>query len=116
MTKLDESMWDEYMQWLFDFEYNKLGIPSPDCVIFLEMPVEISQRLLSKRYGGDEKKKDVHERDTAYLTNCHKAAAYAAEKLGWETVHCSRNGEPKGIEEIAGEVFAVVERKLLFND
>ena len=116
MTKLDESKWDSYMEWLFDFEYNKLGVPSPDCVIFLEMPVEISQRLLSKRYGGDENKKDVHERDTAYLANCHKAAVYAAEKLGWETVHCSDGNEPKTVEEISDEVFRIVERKLLFND
>ena len=41
MTKLDEKDWDAYLEWLFDFEYNKLGVPSPDCVIFLEMPEEI---------------------------------------------------------------------------
>ena len=116
MTKLDESQWDSYLEWLFDFEYNKLGVPSPDCVIFLEMPVEISQRLLSKRYGGDENKKDVHERDTTYLSNCYKAAIYAADKLGWETVHCSRDGEPKSLEKISDEVYRIVEGKLLIND
>ncbi len=116
MTKLSESEWDSYMDWLFDFEYNKLGIPEPDCVIFLEMPVEISQQLLSKRYGGDENKKDVHERDTYYLSDCYKAATYAAEKLGWETVHCSRDGKVKTPEEISDEVFGIVERNLLFND
>lgn len=116
MTKLDEGQWDEYMQWLFDFEYNKLGIPAPDCVIFLEMPVEISQRLLSKRYCGDENKKDVHERDTTYLSDCYKAAVYAADKLGWETVHCSEDGEPRSLEEISDDVYRIVERKLLIND
>lgn len=116
MTKLDEGLWDSYMDWLFDFEYNKLGVPAPDCVIFLEMPVEISQRLLSKRYGGDENKKDVHERDTSYLANCYKAAIYAADKLGWETVHCSQNGEPRSLEDISDDVFRIVERKLLSDD
>lgn len=116
MTKLDKSQWDEYLDWLFEFEYKKLGIPEPDCVIFLEMPVEISQKLLSKRYSGDESKKDVHERDTEYLSNCYDAAVYAAEKLGWETVHCSKNGEPESLEEIADKVWQTVERKMLFND
>ncbi len=116
MTKLNKSEWDSYMEWLFDFEYNKLGIPEPDCVIFLEMPVEISQQLLLKRYNGDENKKDVHERDTSYLSDCYEAATYAAEKLGWETVHCSDKGNIKTIEEISDEVFSIVERKLLLND
>lgn len=116
MTKLEPDLWDEYMEWLFDFEYEKLGIPKPDCVIFLEMPVEISQILLSKRYGGDENKKDVHERDTVYLSNCYNAATYAAKKLGWETVNCSRDGEVKTREEISEEIFRIVERKLLLND
>ncbi|MGN0448651.1 MAG: dTMP kinase [Acutalibacteraceae bacterium] len=116
MTKLSESQWDTYLDWLFDYEYNKLKIPEPDCVIFLEMPVEISQRLLSKRYGGDENKKDVHERDTDYLSHCHKAALYAADKLGWDIIHCSKDGEPLTIEEIADEVYRIAERKLLLND
>lgn len=116
MTKLDEALWDSYMDWLFEFEYKKLGIPEPDCVIFLEMPVEVSQKLLSERYGGDENKKDVHERDTEYLSACHKAAVYAAEKLGWETVNCFSDGRIKTREEIADEVFSIVGRKLFLND
>ena len=50
MTKLPEAEWDSFLDWLFDFEYRKLGIPAPDCVVFLDMPVEVSQKLLEKRY------------------------------------------------------------------
>ena len=32
-TKLDKSEWDTYCSWLYDFEYNKLGIPRPDAAI-----------------------------------------------------------------------------------
>ncbi len=116
MTKLDEKDWDAYLDWLFDFEYNKMGIPEPDLVIYLEMPVEISQKLLSKRYEGDENKKDVHERDVQYLLACRKAAAYAANKLGWTVIHCGKDGEPLTVEEISQKVITTVERKLLFND
>ncbi len=116
MTKLSEDEWDAYLEWLFDFEYNKIGVPEPDCVIYLDMPVDISQKLLLKRYSGDEKKKDVHERDVGYLVSCHKAAVYAAERLSWEVIKCGDNGEPFSVENIAEKVRAVVERKLLFND
>ena len=116
MTKLSEEDWDSYLEWLFEFEYNKLGIPEPDLVIYLDMPVEISQKLLSKRYNGDENKKDVHERDVQYLISCHKAALYAAEKLGWTVIRCGKDGEPLSLEEISDAVNDTVKRKLLNND
>ena len=116
MTKLSEDEWDNYLNWLFEFEYNKIGIPEPDCVIYLDMPVDISQKLLLKRYSGDEEKKDVHERDVQYLVSCHKAAVYAAEKLGWEVIKCGENGEPFSVEYISEMICDVVERKLLNND
>ena len=93
-----------------------LEIPKPDCVISLDMPVEISQRLLLKRYHDDESKKDVHEKDVAYLKSCHKAADYACEKLGWNRIACSLNGEPRAIEAIADDIFSVLERKSFFDD
>ena len=100
MTKCPESDWDAYLEWLEDYEYNLLGLPRPNKVIFLDMPLEVSQKLLEKRYDGDCEKKDIHERDTTYLVNCRKAALYAAEKLGWIVVPCSKDGEPLPMEEI----------------
>ena len=108
MTKLSKDKWEGYLDWLFDFEYNKLGMPKPDRTIFLDMPIEVSQKLLSKRYGGDESKKDIHERDTAFLSACRSAALYTAEKCGWSIVKCSKNCEPRTIEEINEELFALV--------
>lgn len=100
MTKCDESEWDSYLQWLEHYEYNLLGLPRPDRVIFLDMPLEVSQNLLKKRYEGDEEKKDIHERDVSYLQKCRKAALYAAWKLGWTVLTCSENGAPLNPETI----------------
>ena len=55
--KIAEADWDSYLDWSADFEYNKLGIPKPDAVIYLDMPVDISQKLMTGRYGGNESKK-----------------------------------------------------------
>ena len=100
MTKCPESEWDTYLEWLEHYEYDLLGLPRPDKVIFLDMPLEVSQKLLEKRYDGDCGKKDIHERDTTYLVNCRKAALFAAEKLGWIVVPCSKDGEPLPMQEI----------------
>lgn len=100
MTKCPEDEWDAYLAWLEDYEYNLLGLPRPDQVIFLDMPLEVSQRLLEKRYDGDAEKKDIHERDTEYLKNCRRAALYAAKKCGWTVLPCSKDGEPLSPEEI----------------
>ena len=108
MTKLDKAQWDEYLEWLFDFEYNKIGIPAPDKVIFLDMPVEVSQRLMTARYNGDESKKDVHEANVSFLNACREAALYAAQKYGWSVIECSENGEPLPIEVINDKVYALV--------
>ena len=58
------------------------------------MPVEISQNLLTKRYNGDENKKDIHEANVNYLIECRKTALYAAEKLNWIVINCSFNEVP----------------------
>lgn len=108
MTKLPKSEWAEYLDWLFDFEYEKIGIPSPDKVIFLDMPVDISQKLMTSRYDGDENKKDVHEADVAFLNACREAALYAAEKCNWVIVNCAENGEPLPIEVINDRVYKIL--------
>ncbi|MGI6280191.1 MAG: dTMP kinase [Acutalibacteraceae bacterium] len=103
-SKLPQSEWKDFLCWLYDFEYNKLGIPKPCKVIFLDMPVSVSQQLLSKRYEGDNSKKDIHESDIEYLEKCRKAALFTAEYSGWEIIPCSQNGEPRAIEDISKDI------------
>lgn len=112
MEKIASDKWDEYLNWSADFEYNKLGIPKPDCVIFLDMPVEISQRLMTGRYNGDEGKKDVHEADVEFLQKCRKSALYAAKKQNWNVVPCSDGNEPLSIGEIHNNVVKIIEKEL----
>ncbi|MCM1329268.1 MAG: deoxynucleoside kinase [Ruminococcus sp.] len=112
MVKLPESHWDGYLDWLSDYEYGKLGLPKPDLVVFLDMPVEISQRLMSERYGGDESKKDIHEGNVKYLQACRKSALYAAERLGWKILECGRDGKPLSVEEINGKLLQLINEVL----
>ncbi|MGM9614333.1 MAG: dTMP kinase [Oscillospiraceae bacterium] len=103
-SKLPREQWDEYLDWLFDFEYQKLGIPSPTMVLYLKVDPAVSQRLMTERYIGDESKKDIHEKDVAYLKHCQEAAAHCAEKLGWKSIECTCHGEMRMIEDISKEI------------
>ena len=109
MGKLPEDRWEEYLIWVEDLEYGKLGLPRPDQVIYLDMPVEVSQRLLSERYRGDEQKKDIHENHIEFLRRCAKCAEFAAQRLGWETISCAKDGAPRSIEEIHNEVLRIID-------
>ena len=104
-TKLPESEWTAYFNWLEDFEYVKLGLPKPDAVIYLDMPIEISQAMMSGRYGGDENKKDIHEADTQYLRHCRKAALAAAKEMNWSYINCAADeNTPRSISSINDEI------------
>lgn len=112
MTKLDRSLWEGYCAWLYDYEYNKLGIPAPDAVIFLDVPVEISQKLLTERYAGDEKKKDVHEANTDYLRRCREAVRYAAghdPHAKWYMLDCCYGGEMRPPISIHRDLVRLIE-------
>lgn len=112
MEKLPLEQWDSYLEWSADFEYEKLGIPKPDLVVFLDMPIEVSQRLMTSRYGGDENKKDVHEANVEFLKKCRKAALYTAEKQGWTVIQCSDGEKPYSIEEIHEQIIKKVKEEL----
>lgn len=103
-SKLPEEEWDGFLDWLFHYEYGLLGIPAPDAVIYLEVDPQISQKLMEGRYGGDEGKKDIHERNVAYLQDSARAAAYCARRLGWHTVQCSVGGRMRTVGDIQARI------------
>ena len=109
MVKLPEEEWEKYLEWLIDYEHIKMDIPKADKVIFLDMPIEISQKLLSQRYNGDENKKDIHESNIEYLHRCRKSALFAAEKLGWAVVTCSNGENALPTDEISKKIMKIID-------
>ena len=67
---------------------------------------------MTQRYHGDESKKDVHEKDTAYLARSRAAAEFCAQHLGWDTVHCTSGDAMRSIEEIQQEVQQLARKTL----
>lgn len=118
-SKLPPMHWDGFLNWLFDFEYKKIGIPTPDEVIYLAVDPEVSQRLLTERYQGHEEKKDIQEKDREYIARSRAAAEYCARTLGWKRIECTEPVAPdseerrmRTIESINDEILKELEKVL----
>ena len=111
-VKLPKEEWDKYLDWLFHTEYEMMEIPAPDTVIYLDMDVDISQKLMSKRYEGEEAKKDVHEANVEYLKSCREAALYAANRFNWNVVKCYEGDEPLPIDVIGDKIYSIIKEIL----
>lgn len=104
--------WDGFLNWLFDFEYKKIGIPAPDAVIYLAVNPEVSQELLKQRYHGDESKKDIQEKDHEYIARSRAAAEYCSKMFGWHRIECTGGADGKtmrSVEEINAEILAQIQ-------
>lgn len=107
--KLDRDEQGAFFDWLFDFEYHKLGLPAPDLVIYLDMPTERSLQLLRSREAATNTKGDIHEVDPDYLALCRKTALRAAQHYDWQVIPCTdEQGELRSIEEIHQNIWQVV--------
>ena len=111
-AKLPPMHWDGFLNWLFDFEYKKIGIPAPDAVVYLAVDPEVSQRLLKERYHGYESKKDIQEKDREYIARSRAAAEYCAKMCGWHRIECTGGEDVKtirSVEDINAEILAKIQ-------
>ena len=107
-SKVPEGERAEFFRWLYDLEYDRMGLPRPDLVVLLDTPVELSEQLMRKREQSTGTHADIHERDEDYLKKCRDVALHAAKYYGWRTVSCAKDGAIRGVEDIHEEVYAIV--------
>ena len=101
-----------YLHWLYNFEYEKLGLPRPDLTIYLDVPTDFSEKLLRGREQATNTKADIHEKDTAYLATCRKSGKDAAAYYGWTVIECVKDGAMRSMEDIHQEIYSHVRRCL----
>ena len=101
-----------FLRWLDDFEHDKMGLPRPDLVLYLDMPTDKAVELLRSREAATHTQADIHEQDTAYLRRCRTNAGEVARLCGWTVVHCAAGDAPRTVEDIHEEVWQRV-RELL---
>lgn len=99
----------KYISWLFDFEFNLLGLPKPDKVIYLQVPWAVTLTLLSKSQDKTKVAGDIHESNTAYLKACADNALAIAKHYDWDIIDCSDNGRLRSVEDIHKDVLTLVQ-------
>ena len=109
LSKLPREEWESFLSWLYDFEFSKIGLPRPDCVVLLAMNQEISSGNVKSRSAETGQKMDIHENDKEYLVRCASAAFFAAEKDGWKIIQCAPDGKLLPIEEINDKIASAIE-------
>ncbi len=97
----------EFLDWLDKMEYDIFKIPKPDIVIFLDMPIKLSQKLLKD----SNKKMDIVEQNLIYQENSRNCALdLVKENINWEKIDCTRNGNLKSIKEINIELIEILKK------
>ena len=102
----------EFLAWLYDFEYDKLGLPRPDLTIYLDVPTDFTEKLLRHREADTNTTADIHEKDMSYLATCRETGRRSAAFYGWTTISCVKDGEMRSIEDIHEEIYRHVKNCL----
>ena len=95
----------DFLKWLYDFEYDKLGLPQPDLVVYLDVPTDFTEKLMRSREAVTHTHADIHEQDMEYLATCRRAGRAAAEYYGWTVIPCVKDGAMRSIEDIHEEIY-----------
>jgi dTMP kinase len=97
----------EFLKWLDEMEFKNFKIPRADLVLYLNVPIEIGQKLVENRGN----KKDIHELDIAYLKKTRKQYLDLASKnRHWQKIDCTQKKEILSREEIAKQVWQSAKR------
>ena len=111
-AKVPEGERSAFFRWLYDLEFDKMGLPRPDLVIYLDMPTELTEGLMRKRESDFHTEADIHEKDLNYLRLCRRTGLEAAQALGWQVISCAQDGAIRSIEDIHEEIYRRVTEAL----
>ena len=105
-SKVEETERPEFLRWLYEFEYDRLALPRPDLVIYLDVPTDCTEKLLRHREADTNTKADIHEQDMDYLATCRRSGRAAAEYYGWTVINCVEGCyNMRSIEDIHEEIY-----------
>lgn len=104
-SKEPEEKQEAFLKWLYELEYDHLGLPRPDLTIYLDVPTDFTEKLLRSRERDTNTNADIHEQDSAYLATCRRMGKAAAKYYGWTVIECVQDGKMRSIEDIHTEIY-----------
>ena len=104
-SKEPEETRGDFLKWLYEFEYDKLGLPCPDLIIYLDVPTDFTEKMMRGREAATNTHADIHEQDLEYLATCRRTGKAAAAFYNWTIINCVKDGQMRSIEDIHEEIF-----------
>lgn len=104
-SKEPQARQGEFLKWLYDLEYNRMGLPKPDLVVYLDVPTDFTEKMMRRREQDTNTHADIHEQDLDYLATCRRTGKAAAEYYGWTVIQCVKDGAMRSIEDIHEEIY-----------
>ena len=111
-SKEPEEKRKDFLSWLYDLEYGKLGLPKPDLILYLDVPTDFTETMMRRREQDTHTHADIHEQDLNYLAACRQSGKAAAAFYGWKVIQCVRDGKMRSIEDIHEEIYRLVRQCL----
>lgn len=110
----DKEEREEFLNWLWEFEFKLYGLPVPTEVFFLNMPVEKSIELMKDRENKftHNTQKDIHESDKQHLMDAYGAACEVAKKYDWYEIKCVKESKIRSIEDIHEEIYNEIKKHI----
>lgn len=108
-AKLPIDRQNAFIEWVYSLEQEVIGLPKEDRVVFLSMPITISEKLVEQKGPRDYlggKKKDMYEENDAIQVTVHRLyQEIASTQSNWSTVSCTNSsGELRKKEEIQKDI------------
>ena len=100
----------KFIDYVTDYEYNKLGIGKPDTVIFLEAPFDLVNELRTARTDNEGISNDIHERNIDFMKKVYDSAMFVSDYLKWDKVDCTEGDKFDSIENIHKKILSIVNK------
>jgi len=105
-AKIDKKQRGDFFKWLYDYEFNLIGLPVPDLVFYMDIGIEYAGKRLLHRQTETGTNADIHENDMIYLKCSIESGEQAADQFGWHRISCIDKGTERNKEELHKEIYA----------
>lgn len=99
-----------FINFVEDYEYNKLNIKKPDLVIFLNADFNTVTNLRKNRVDNDGIKNDIHERNIEFMKKVYDNSLFVSKYLNFKEIKCDENGSMRSIEDIHNDIINIVKK------
>lgn len=99
-----------FINYVLEYEFEKLELPKPDKVIFLYAPFDLVAKMRNERNQKEGVKLDIHEENEAFLRKVYDNALFVADYLKWDKVNCCTQNNLRSIDAIHKDIIKLVRK------